>query len=60
MNENYDAYIETTNGLEVVEAQVIKDSKVKRCCYLSLEFVKAVFICLKMLRNLNSINERYN
>ena len=30
MNEKYDAYIETINGLEVVEAQVIKDSKVKR------------------------------
>ena len=50
MNENYDAYIETTNGLEVVEAQVIKDSKVKRCCYLSLLFVKAVFICLNNVK----------
>ena len=57
MNENYDAYIETINGLEVVEAQVIQDSKVERCCYLSLEFVKAVIICLEMLKNLNSINE---
>ena len=47
MNENYDTYIETINSLEVVESQVLKDSKVKRCCYLSLEFVKAVFICLK-------------
>ena len=46
MNENYDTYIETINGLEVVEAQVIKDSKVKRCCY----FVKAVIICLKNVK----------
>ena len=60
MNENYDTYIETINGLEVIETQVIKDSKVKRCCYLSLEFVKAVIICLKNVKNLNSINERYN
>ena len=50
MNENYDAYIETISGLEVVEAQVIKDSNVKRCCYLSLGFVKAVFICLKNVK----------
>ena len=50
MNENYDTYIETINGLEVVEAQVITDSKVKRCCYLSLEFVKAVIICLKNVK----------
>ena len=50
MNENYDAYIETINSLEVVESQVIKDSKVKRCCYLSLEFVKAVIICLKNVK----------
>ena len=55
MNDNYDAYIETINGLEVVEAQVIKDSKVKRCCYLSLEFVKAVIICLTNEKN--HINE---
>ena len=58
MKENYDTYIETINGLEVVEEQVIKDSKVKRCCYLSLEFVKAVIICLQnCLKNLNNINE---
>ena len=50
MNEKYDAYIETINGLEIVEAQVIKDNKVKRCCYLSLEFVKAVIICLKNVK----------
>ena len=57
MKETYDTYIETIHGLEVVEEQVIKDSKVKRCCYLSLEFVKAVIICLKMLKNLNNIYE---
>ena len=56
MNEKYDTYIETINGLEVIEAQLIKCIRIKRCCYLSLEFVKTVFI----LRNLNSINERYN
>ena len=50
MKEKYDTYIETINGLEVVEEQVIKDSKVKRCCYLSLEFVKAVIICLKNVK----------
>ena len=60
MNESYDTYIETINGLEVVEAQVIKHSKIKRCCYLSLKFVEAVNICLKNVKNLNNINERYN
>ena len=51
MNESYDTYIETINGLEVVEAQVIKDSKIKRCCYLSLEFVKSSYYLF---------DERYN
>ena len=52
MKETYDTYIETIHGLEVVEEQVIKDSKVKRCCYLSLEFVKAVIICLKNVKKI--------
>ena len=51
MNENYDTYTETINGLEVVEAQVIKDSKIKRCCYLPLEFVKSSYYLF---------DERYN
>ena len=50
MNRNYDTYIETINGLEVVEEQIIKGNKIKRCCYLSLEFVKAVIICLKNVK----------
>ena len=47
MDTKYDTYIETINGLEVIEQQVITDNKIKRCCYLSLEFVKPVIICLK-------------
>ena len=43
MDKNYDIYVETINGLEAIEEQVIKDNKVKRCCYLSLEFVKNDF-----------------
>ena len=59
MNVNYDTYIETINGLEV-EAQVIKDSRIKRCCFLSFQLVKAAIMCLKNVKkNLSSINERY-
>ena len=47
MDKNYDIYVETINGLEAIEEQVIKDNKIKRCCYLSLEFVKTVIICLR-------------
>ena len=50
MNKNYDTYIETMNGLEVVEEQLTKENRIKRCCYLPLEFVKAVIIGLKMLK----------
>ena len=47
MDTKYDTYIETIEGIEQIEKEVIKDNKIKRCCSLSLEFIKAVFICLK-------------
>ena len=50
MDTQYDTYFETINGLEAIEQQVITDNKVKRGCYLSLEFVKSVINCLKNIK----------
>ena len=47
MDTKYDIYIETIEGIEQIEKDLIKDNKIKRCCSLSLEFIKAVLICLK-------------
>ena len=47
MDTKCDTYIETIEGIEQIEKELIKDNKVKRCCSFSLEFIKAVLICLK-------------
>ena len=47
MDTTYETYIKTIDGIEQIEQQVITNNRIKRCCTLSLEFMKAVIICFK-------------
>ena len=46
-------YLDTIDDIEETEKIVIQDTKLKRCCTASLEFLKAVLEYLKNLRKFN-------
>ena len=56
----YDTYIETVDDIEDRIADdnkypIIRDNKIKRCCVISLEFLKVIFYYLKY--NINATKE---
>ena len=53
---DYDTYIETVDDVEdrIVDDNkypIIRDKKIKRCCAISLEFLKVIFYYLKSKKN---------
>ena len=57
---DYDTYIETVDDIEDRIADdnkypIIRDNKIKRCCAISLEFLKVIFYYLKS--NINATKE---
>ena len=42
METNYSAYIQTIEGIEAVQEEVIKDKRTRRCCILTLEVIKTI------------------
>ena len=52
-------YIETIEEIEEIEKVVIQDTKLKRCCTLSLEILKTVIIYFKNIKtNINGKKEK--
>ena len=56
----YNTYIETVDVIEdrIIDDNkypIIRDNKIKRCCAISLEFLKVVFYYLKS--NINATKE---
>ena len=47
----YDTYMATIDAVEQIEEDVIKDGKLRRCCFYSLELLKIGISYLKNSKN---------
>ena len=51
METNYSVYIQTIEGLEDIQEEVIQDKKTRRCCMLTLEIIKTIIQYFKNTKN---------
>ena len=55
----YDAYITAIDNVEEIEEVIIKDSKIKKCCFYSLELIKIGITYFKNIKyNINAKKEK--